>query len=397
MVDDAPGSKKRGPKGLSLSKPKKRKVSDPDPEESTRVLDADSKTIAISGDVDEDDDIGQLVALYHTAVEHLQRRKVQDAVPIINGTIHEADRILRNKPSEIKLSYEFHAVYANALLDLSQIMDDSTANDGEKAQNFIDAATERCNLGLESGVGEGMSQLHLTKAKCICSSAQLSLAAPKCELTDVQVKIEEAMTLVDGAFKVSHYAPLRLNTAFEIIQDFADSLLDVQPETHQSMNRWVEAKWTKVLTEDQENVSALEGCGRVWLSLAQPLLTELDEMNAGDANTDVADKLPAQSNDSIATRARQCLETSVELLDQAVRCAEKSNVITGELLCLLAEATISLANTFDEGPQYEKLEADTIKYLKRAQATEGFDMPERFVDMLEDNDEAGDSKADVSD
>lgn len=375
MNGSAGNEKKRGPRGLANSKQKKRRLSgDEATKDETIALEEGSKTIAISGDVDEDDEVGQLVALYDTAITHLDKGDLETALPIINGTIHEADRILRNNVKDMPLPYNFHWVYASALLDLSTIVNDADAKEGEGVEDYIRTAKERCTdaLGTGSG-GEGLNRLKLTNANCICRLVQRDLSKdhalnPK----TVQPQIEEAIEIFDDAFRAQYYNPLQLHRSLDIIQDYGDSLAEVDEKEHSRINKWAEAKWTKVLTEQQECVSALEGCGRVWLSLAQPKLAELDE----------AEGLDDKEQETMTESVRTMLETSVELLNQAVKCAEKCNALSGQLLCLLAESTITLANTFDDGPHYEELEASTVKYLKQAQGIEGFQLPERFEDLL---------------
>lgn len=370
----APGtSRKRGPQGLGSTRQKKQRLGDSAGDDSgipASKLGADSKTIALPGDLDEDDELGQLCALYSTAVVAIQEMRIGAALPVLNGTIHEADRMLRNTPDGTLLPFEFHRVYACALVDMSLLIEDEKAKMGEKGKDFIDAALERCNLGLENGQGDGVGALKCTKARAICRRVQNLMAQKGCDLESSIASAQEAMTLIDESFRAPLYASVQLSQTFSIIQDLADSLLEERPELHESMNKWAETHWTKVLTQDQENVSALEGCGRVWLSLAQPGCMELENKDEGQSNNDLVDVV------------REKLETAVELLTQALKCAEKQNLVTGNLLCLVAEATISMANTFDEGPHYDKLEKATLSYLQRAEQLDGFEIPDRFRSLL---------------
>ena len=365
-------SRKRGPKGLASSKNAKRKRTEPS---DAVTVDQHSKTVALPGDLDDDDEVGQLAALYSTAVAS---KDPAQARAILNGTVHEADRILRNSPETASLPYEFHWVYASALLDLSLTVDDSTAKQGEAMCDYIEAAIDRCERGLQHGSGPGLDQLNLVKARCITRKSQvdLSRAQEQANFETIMKAMQVAMDMIDGSFKASYYVPLQLARTLTIIQDFADSLIDQDPARHVSINNWVDEKWTLVLTEDQENVSALEGCGRCWLSLAQPYLNQLEDETY-------------TNREETESSASNALQTSVELLSQALKCADKQEVVTGELLCLLAEATISLANTYDEGPLYNTLETTTQELLNRASQLPDFELPERFKDLL---DERGDDE-----
>lgn len=386
--DDQRRSKKRGPKGLASSQAKKRKASPPVPDEGDNLFpDHETKTIALSVQSDEEDEVGELQALYRTAVTRLQARDAEGALSIVNGTIHEADRILRNKESTSKLPYQFYAVYASALLDLSFLKDDDSSAPGEGVDDYVQAAIERCDEGLENGATGDLGQMQLVKAKCICCRAQRLLNTGNSVLNDISRLIDQSIKFFNDAFKVSYYVPLQLGRPFNIIQDFADSVLEERPKLHETLNKWVVDMWTRVLSEDQEDVSALEGCGRVWLSLAQPALGKIEGIETDSLDSD------ASEMDEYRLQACSSLETSVELLNQALKCAEKSDSVSGELCCLLAEATISLANTFDEGPHYTRLEKEAFNFLTRADQLEGFELPIRFKDMM---DEMKDTPKDVS-
>lgn len=377
-TEEVEKSKKRGPKGLASTRAKKRRAVSPDPvEDESLVLDPESRTIAVPLQPHEDDEVGELQALYRTAVERIRARDPQGAILIINGTIHEADRILRNKSADLRLSYGFWWVYASALLDLSFLKFEKEEKAGEGIDDYVAAALELCDEGLGGGIGDGLGSLQSTKGKCLCSKAQRLLATGTSTLQDISKLIEESVNLFDQAFKVADYKSLQLERPFDIIQDFADTLMEEMPDSHERLNKWVVDMWTKVLSEDQEDVTALEGCGRVWLSLAQPALARIEGIETDSLDSD------ASEIDDHRSQARVSLETSVELLTQALKCAEKSDHVSGELLCLIAEATISLANTFEEGPHYSRLEDEALAHLKRAESMEAFDLPERFKDMLE--------------
>lgn len=377
-VDEHKQGRKRGPRGLASAKAKKPKTTEVlGNEDDAFSLDQDSETVALSGDFEVDDEIGELQALYRTAVTCFRARDPRGAMPIINGTIHEADRILRNA-DEVKLPYDFHWVYASALLDLSILKDEKDKREGESLDDCIEAAIGRCNEGLEHGNGTGLALLNLTMARCLTRKAQRLLIGTSNDLDSVLIIVRRSMSLLESNFEMASYEKLQLAQSFDIIQDFADSLSEQNPELHESVNKWVVDMWTKVLSEDQEEVSALEGCGRVWLSLAQPSLAKIEGIETDSLDSD------ASEMEGTRLQARTALETSVELLAQALKCAEERNQASGELYCLLAEATISLANTFEEGSYYEKLEASTEIYLKKAEQLPDFELPERFKDMLED-------------
>jgi hypothetical protein len=151
------GDKKR-PAGLAAAKLAKRtKAEAAEPVGAT--IEPGQATVALPADIDEDDEIGACVALYKTAClagcnrgPSLLGVPAENWLPLLRGTIHEADRLLRNEDG-VKLVYSdtFFAAYGGALLDISDTIDNETAKEGEKSDDYVDAAEKIWKQSFESG------------------------------------------------------------------------------------------------------------------------------------------------------------------------------------------------------------------------------------------------------
>jgi hypothetical protein len=64
-------------------------------------------------------------------------------MPLLRGTIHECDRILRNWSGEEKAPASFYLSYGSALFDLGNLLGDKDLD------SYMDAAKERLETGVE--------------------------------------------------------------------------------------------------------------------------------------------------------------------------------------------------------------------------------------------------------
>ncbi|ORY81435.1 nuclear pore complex subunit Nro1-domain-containing protein [Protomyces lactucae-debilis] len=152
---------RKRPAGLAAAK-RAKKPKLPTTETTTTTLDASEATVGLPADLAEDDHIGECIALYKTAVLAGSNRgpsllgvSAASWLPLVRGTIHEADRLLRNEDAA-KLVYTkaFFMAYASALLDLSDTVDDLSAKEGETSQDYVRAAQGLVERGLEVEQGE---------------------------------------------------------------------------------------------------------------------------------------------------------------------------------------------------------------------------------------------------
>ncbi|GME94828.1 unnamed protein product [[Candida] boidinii] len=221
------GTTKR-PVGIGkLNKQKKRKLEDSRSESPEKKIakkedtpevantedstESNELTVKLNEEVDPNDPLSQLRGLWHTWLKSEKENEM-----ILNGVIHECDRMLRkihnlnsdtkdkiskseDNENKIKLNGEFYSIYALALADLASfhtvneedLEDDdekeetdkkeeenqkeSSDNDEvEKVKDFFDAAMERLEEGFEKFKDdeESLIDLNFAKTKIILSLFQ---------------------------------------------------------------------------------------------------------------------------------------------------------------------------------------------------------------------------------
>ncbi|CAB60681.1 negative regulator of Ofd1, Nro1 [Schizosaccharomyces pombe] len=114
----------------------------------------------------EEDNISQLWGLYEMSREKLENDDIDASVSLVFGTIHEADRILRNTEDISTLPKDFHAAYSSALLAVSELFEiaQKRLKETNTEESYIDAAIERAQLGLDAPGNESRLFLALARA-----------------------------------------------------------------------------------------------------------------------------------------------------------------------------------------------------------------------------------------
>lgn len=127
---------------LGLGKAAKAKKHKPGKEEKGNEI-----HVELDDEADPDDELAQLKGLWETY------RLTRDNEMVLNGVIHECDRLLRNQTEDQKkLPAELHSIYALALADLTIFntqVDEDSPIDIENIKQIFDAALERAELGSE--------------------------------------------------------------------------------------------------------------------------------------------------------------------------------------------------------------------------------------------------------
>lgn len=137
-------------------------------------LEDETQTLIIDKEVEEGDEVSEVKVIYESAVEKLGNVFMRDsrirmgcnvvivvdtilyfflilatthkaALPLLRGTIHECDRILRNRHVTSPLPASFHLTYGSALFDMGTVLEEE-----EDPAPYWDAARERLEIGLES-------------------------------------------------------------------------------------------------------------------------------------------------------------------------------------------------------------------------------------------------------
>ncbi|KAG5417259.1 ETT1 [Candida metapsilosis] len=181
-------------------------------------------TVELPEEVDADDEISQLKGLYKAYIN-----SERDNELIVNGIIHECDRLLRNQEEGTSLPSTFYKIYAIALSELANFHTD----DAKQIKEYFDASLERIDTGLEKYPND--VELLLTRAKILINQIVLQHVS---HLT-LSSKAEEANVkeLLDTALKVYESAEVKAADAsrFDIFNNFeyfdileaVDDLLDI--------------------------------------------------------------------------------------------------------------------------------------------------------------------------
>lgn len=161
--------------GKAAKAKKQKKESSEGPEQPEQQ--SNEITVELNEEADANDELSQLRALWKT---HAKSDKDNELV--VNGIIHECDRLLRNsnlaqgedesknkdtEQGRQELPADFHSIYALALADLAFFH----TSDASKVKEFFDAAVERVDLGLQSN--SGSIELLFTKSRILINQIPL--------------------------------------------------------------------------------------------------------------------------------------------------------------------------------------------------------------------------------
>lgn len=209
---------------LGLGKQKKdKRVKTESPESSKENTPVASQIeVELDEGVDADNEIVQLKGLWETYFN-----SDRDSEYVLNGVVHECDRMLRDadKNGKIKeLGDVFHAVYALALSELTIFKAGEVADEKKRqaeVAQFFDNALERCQLGeAESGKSP---LLDLVKAKIIIQRIPLEY------LSNLKVDSKSQLNLkklVEDAKKNFNVCSKDLSLSYEVLEMF-DDMLDI--------------------------------------------------------------------------------------------------------------------------------------------------------------------------
>ncbi|CAR26686.1 hypothetical protein ZYGR_0H05090 [Zygosaccharomyces rouxii] len=206
------------------NKEKKRKVdnsnSNNEPNRNSPAPGADQIQVEMDENADLDDELTQLKGLWNNYF-HSDR----ESEYVLNGIIHECDRLLRQSDSDEKtkklLNDEFYAIYALALSELTIF---KTEQEGEDVSQYFDQALEWAEIGMEK-TSKDSQLLQLAVSKIILQRIPLQFIS---KLTvdskpeDVNLDLFEQLQRAKKCFNVEK----DLELAYEVLQMF-DDLLDM--------------------------------------------------------------------------------------------------------------------------------------------------------------------------
>ncbi|CAK9435656.1 uncharacterized protein LODBEIA_P03830 [Lodderomyces beijingensis] len=199
------------------------------PSQPTPPKDSNQLTVELPEEVDADDEISQLKGLYKTYID-----SERDSDLILNGIIHECDRLLRNSQADSKepLAAIFYKIYAIALSESANFHTDAP----KKVSEFFDAAIERIEDGLEKFPRD--IDLLFTKSKILVNRialekiSQLTLESRIEDEGVSQVKrdLDEALQIYEDAElraqELGEFAAFNSEEYWDILEA-VDDLLDI--------------------------------------------------------------------------------------------------------------------------------------------------------------------------
>ncbi|KAI7902335.1 nuclear pore complex subunit Nro1-domain-containing protein [Cokeromyces recurvatus] len=349
----------RGLKGSAIAKAnKKSKVEEP------TELPENAQTVVIDKEVEEGDEVGEAAALFESALEKLDAADPSGALPLLRGTIHESDRILRNHQSENPLPSLFYYTYGLALYELGRLTDD------EEFEPYLDAAEERLNDALEHDTELG-NKIHIGLVKVWLAKASNAVSEDEQTIPKLATKALDKLndeTLANVPSKsIIELADIVLNHG-ELYDDLAAC---------DKFRTWAENALEKVLKDEPNNANALSALGLSKLSLANYYLDHIDE---------------EQNEDNLAKEEEKALQEFVHsknYFESAKQELVKINQVTPQILSDLAEAYLNVANLTLKEDEQAEIYKKAVENIKEAKALIDekkleFSLPEALTSFLEE-------------
>ncbi|KAK9765724.1 hypothetical protein K7432_005712 [Basidiobolus ranarum] len=359
----------RGLKKASMAN-KKAKVEEPETD-----LNEEDMTLVMEGDVDE---VEELRLIYESACEKLAEDQDKGKL-LLNGTVHEADRLLRNWGEE-PVPSKFYLTYGSALFDLSELQDKP-----EDATEYLNIAIERLDSALEKAKEEGNEkfwELNFVVGKAYLSKARITRETSKEDDSELVKKALEHFEVVfDSIPKEDEDAEVSrklnaLNVAAELIRLYTEVYNDW--EEKEKLYKWAEEKFTNLLQVNESYFQTLVSLGGCYLAMANSRLEKLDD----DKEEEEEDEEETPTDDL----AKEYLEKAIKHLTAAESRIDGGGVEVSRLLTLLGEAQINLGNMEENEEAQYALYQQAVDNLKKASTVGGedFALPEQFGDFLEE-------------
>ncbi|TGO34175.1 hypothetical protein BHYA_0209g00130 [Botrytis hyacinthi] len=158
--------------------------------------------------------------------------------------------------------------------------------------------------------------------------------------------------------------------------------------------------WLRVLRNYPDNVDVLTGLGNNWLQRSQVTLARIhyEEGNdttgtsgletyfseyGSDNSSSLAPPNDPRRQGPLYVEARGYLQPAVDFFTRAIRAADGLGYTTGDLLASAAESNMSLGNV-SASPADEHAFTQAIRYLRRAETTQGYQLSEHMQQYLDD-------------
>lgn len=392
---------------------------------------ANQISVELDEDADPDDELSQLRGLWMNYF-----RSDRDDELVLNGIVHECDRLLRNSAEDksVELSAEFHAIYALALSELTIFKvgeegDEEEEQDAKKkskiVDEFFDSALERCELGASQS--KESSLLKLVHSKVLLQRIPLQYISnlTVSSTNGKKLKLHDMLESAKANFQIcGDY----LELTFEVLQMFDDLLdivenfghedeidegldsddeddlkeIELSPKhpLYQIQNQleenydWLRSQLESLFAqltgpsnpeeEDEEEEGAATKDPRVTLyrpvarKLGQLYLKASEEPSQVFTTLTYEDDVPEEINGLTAKKAQ---EAALKLTSEAIKYFEKANDRNDPQTWVdVAEATIDLGNLYDyQSAQQEESYRKAEELLNKAnRATHG-----KYKDILD--------------
>lgn len=275
------------------------------------------------------------------------------ALPLLRGTIHESDRILRNWESQDPLPALFYQTYGSALYELGRLTDE------EEFEPYLDAAEERLKEGLEQ---ENKEEIH-NKIQLALAKIWLAKAASAVSEGEDQSVPELSIRALDTLDKVIKESTVPSKVIIEladIVQNHGD--LYESLESRDKFRAWAENALEKVLEEQPENASALSALGLCKLSLANYYLDNLD-IDEEEEETEELEKTKLTVEEEKAYKA---VVESKRYFELAKKELIKVNKVSPQILSDLAETYVNEANLILNEKEQIEIYKKAVENIKEA-------------------------------
>ncbi|KAJ3163152.1 inhibitor of Brome mosaic virus [Geranomyces michiganensis] len=389
---------------------------------------AEAGTTTVALDVEEQDEVSVLKALFDTAVEKHESGDLEGAKDLFRGCVHECDKVLRIHSGAVPklidadgaedlsgaagmegpdsgsnatpLPPDFHLVYGNALFQLGlTTMEGATQKEEDTLEAYFDAAVERLEVGLERAEAEktddfriraALGRVLMEKSSLILESSDDvesadALSARALEFIDVpaiialDLSVEPNQALVpdilDVATACQRHADVRADSAgcsqwVDVAQTLYTKILDgivyelYLVQTFPRLTRYLYHSEASPSSTD-----ALIGLGGASLSLANHLVEECEASDVDPVESEAGSKI------------QRHLETALNYFERAEKVVGDvlDTLAYVPLLLLTGECLVNLGN-YSESDAEPHLRA--IKYFRRVQKIDAGALPPEFAEFI---------------
>lgn len=405
------------PLGLGKSKKQKKQKVTSDGTDSKSEQSPNQIHIVLDDDSNLDDELVQLKGFWGSFTKDPENQLV------LNGVVHECDRLLRNQEEEkLNLDEEFHSIYAQALAELTVFLGDEE-NEKKKYRlmnDFFETALDRIQTGLEQNPDSKL--LLLVKSKVTFQRIPLQYVSTlglkdtngdELQLNELLEDAKKSFSHVKNQERLIHNVLLGFYDLLDIVESFEgrieledgldsdnedeeiDIVLDekhpLKKIKHQLKNNynWLEQnlrfaydnlKLLPLSEDNREELIALRRdtartLGQVYLKFAEQPSKEFARlMYDSDDEDNSENAISGSSTEDIQKLAMSYVQSAIKYLMEAEDKDDPQSWVD------IAEALIELGNIHDfESSEQEKAYSDAEAILKKAnKATHG-----KYKDILE--------------